>query len=67
MGQSLSSVMTPEEINVLCMLANGARLSPGEVADVLGCSEEDVAGRMSRLSSLIGYQLWTHYPAWGCA
>lgn len=67
MGQSLGSVMSSEEVNVLCMLANGARLSVDDVADILGCASDEVAHRMSRLSVLTGVQLETQVPFWGHA
>lgn len=67
MGQSLCSVMLPEEINVLCMLANGARLSVPDVAEILDCAECDVPERMSRLSLLTGVQLEMPLPVVGHA
>lgn len=65
MGQSLYSVMSREEINVLCMLANGARLTEDDVAEVLGCDEGDVRERMNRLMLLTGFSFvvpleWGH-------
>lgn len=67
MGQSLGSVMSREEVTVLCMLANGERLSIPDVAEALGCAEGDVPNRMSRLSLLTGVQLEVRLPVWGNA
>lgn len=67
MGQSLGSVMSREEVDVLCMLAKGARLSIEDVAEALGCDADDVPVRMNRLSSLTGVQLEVQVPVWGNA
>lgn len=57
MGQSLVSVFTPQEVEVLLKLANGHSLSVDDVALTLGCEEDEVHERMFRISSLIGYPL----------
>ncbi len=66
MGQSIGSVIKPEELRVLQMLACGRTLTVDEIAEHLGCDECDVRERMTMLSTLTGMQ-FTVPASWGNA
>lgn len=54
MGQSLASKLTENERNLLLLMAHGHCLSFADVAEVLGCDEDDVVGEMHRIGLLCG-------------
>lgn len=66
MGQSVASVIKPEELHVLLLLRSGRVLSADEVAEHLDCDEFVALERMVFLSALTGLQI--EMPAqWGHA
>lgn len=66
MGQSIVSVIKPEELHVLHMLACGRTLTVDELTGFLDCDEAAVRDRMAYLSMLTGCE-FTVPVEWGHA
>lgn len=54
MGQSIASKLTQKERHLLYLMAHGHCLTFEDVAELLGCDEEDVPTEMHRLGLLCG-------------
>lgn len=66
MGQSIVSLIKPEELRVLQLLAAGRSLTVDELTEYLDCDEDEVRDRMAHLAMLTGVQ-FTVPANWGHA